>query len=144
MSCRLPWMESICLRSDELRRSCWKLWRFFALEDGAEVFTSKGVVVHARIVQLRDVVMFEADGSIHFGQVNFHVRIGKLCMTCLTAWHVVRQSSHCVVCHVGSQPVLVHSSVLLEPCVFRRASVGQNSTVLLPPRYRVAGYSSST
>ena len=106
-----------------------------------EVHTSKGVCAHSRVIQIRDVVSFTANDEIQFGLVNFHARIGRQCLTCISVWPVLSRKSHCVVCSVERQPpVLVRSEELLEPCVYKKPE-GARSIVLLPPKFRVAAQS---
>ncbi|CAK0902908.1 unnamed protein product [Prorocentrum cordatum] len=114
------------------------LSEFVSVPVGVDLFTSKGVSVESRVVQLNDAVMFQSNGSVHMGRVNFHVQIGSECVTCISLWTIIQKKTQCTTCADTGETILIASSQILETCVYRILEASGAMCVLLPPKFRVA------
>ena len=101
----------------------------------AEILTSATAYVHCTCVQIGNIIAFFGEsGELAFGEVFFHARIDGVMWSCISVWTILELKVSAVRCQVEDAPRLVGTECLVEPCVAFKASVGQVSHVILPPK----------
>jgi hypothetical protein len=97
------------------------------------VQTSNVAVINSRAVTVGDVVLYNDNGRICAGEVNFHVSVRDVGYTCVCQWPIVNRLRSHLKCRVNNDgAVIMRSSDIHESAVYSRAGVGAISSVLLP------------
>jgi hypothetical protein len=108
----------------------------FNVSDSTRITTSRSVHVKCRAVLMNDVVAVDWCGGVAFAQVWFHAQIDGTLYTCMSFWPCIAMGHSEARCVVKTEPEIVLTELILEPCIYRMASENSETTVLFAPRLR--------
>ena len=88
--------------------------------------------VQGRSVAVGDIVLYKAGHDTRVGEVCFHAMVRGHVIVCLSHWPTVQEKQHFRKAVVKENYALFPSECMLHSCIYTPATVGHQSTVLLP------------
>ena len=117
---------------DSLRQ---KLVFWFAIGSTSNMQTASQAYINSRLCVVGDVIAYASGaGNVEFAQLHLHLRLGADDLVLLSKWDTIEKHENSAKVRAGNLCFLLPASDVIEPCVHTRASEGEESLLVIPPK----------